>query len=247
MEVPVRDHLERRLDDLLTRVVELGERTDEMLGAALEALQDGDADAAGRVVAADVHVDRLDHEVQQLVVETIARHGPVGRDLRLLTATLRATLHLERMGDYAVNVARAAERSAPFPADVDLAAQLTEMGALAREVGRQAVQAFVHGDADLARAVPAMDDGVDRLNIGIFHRLVRLASADEHRLEWATRMILVARLIERYGDHGVDLAEQAIFVATGETVELSSNDPAGAPAGGSGRDPRDAQGPTSTR
>lgn len=247
MGVSVRDHLERRLDDLLTRVVELGERTDGMLGAALEALQDGDAGAAGRVVAADVHVDRLDHEVQQLVVETIARHGPVGRDLRLLTATLRVALHLERMGDYAVGVARAAQRSAPFPADGDLAAQLTEMGALARDVGRHAVQAFIHGDADLARTVPVMDDGVDRLNIGIFHRLVRLASADEHRLEWATRMILVTRLIERYGDHGVDLAEQAIFLVTGEIVELSSNDPDGPLIEAPSSDPRDAQGPTSTR
>jgi phosphate transport system protein len=221
----VREELDRRLDDLLTQVVELGERTDAMLGAALEALQDGDETAAARVVAADVDVDRIDADVQHVVVQTIARHGPVGRDLRLLTATLRASLHLERMGDYAVNVARAAERSAPFPADSELAAQLTEMGALAREVGRQAVRSFIHGDADLARSVPAMDDGVDRLNIGIFRRLVRLAAADEHRLEWATRMILVARLLERYGDHGVDLAEQTIFVVTGETVELSSNDP----------------------
>jgi phosphate transport system protein len=224
MGVSVRDHLEQRLDDLLTQVVELGERTDAMLGAALEGLRDGDGDVAARVVAADEEVDRLDREVQRSVVETIARHGPVGHDLRLLTATLRASLHLERMGDYAVNVARAAERSAPFPADPELAAQLAEMGSLAREVGRQAVQAYVHGDVELARDVPRADDGVDRLNIGIFHRLVRLASADEHRLEWATRMILVARLIERYGDHGVDLAEQAIFVVTGESVELGSGD-----------------------
>jgi phosphate transport system protein len=225
--VAVRDDLEQRLSDLLAHVVELGERSDAMLAAALEALRDGDARAADRVVAADPEVDRLDEEVQHRVVQAIALHGPVGRDLRLLTATLRASLHLERMGDYAVNVARAAQRSAPFPADQQLAEQLREMGTLAREVGQRAVQAFVHEDAELARQVPSLDDGVDRLNIGIFHRLVRLAAQDEHRLEWATRMILVARLLERYGDHGVDLAEQTLFVATGETVELSSNDPDG--------------------
>lgn len=221
----MRDDFAGRLDGLLAQVVELGERTDAMLGAALEALRDGDVAAAGRVVAADRDVDRLDRDLQQRVVEAIALHGPVGRDLRLLTATLRASLHLERMGDYAVGVARAAERSAPFPADADLAQQLAEMGELAREVGRQAVRAFVHGDEDLAREVPRSDHGVDRLDVGIFHRLVRLAAADEHRLEWATRMILVARLLERYGDHGVDLAEQAIFVASGETVELRRADP----------------------
>jgi phosphate transport system protein len=221
----VRTDFEHKLDDLLARVVELGERTDAMLGEACEALRDGDGPKADRVVAADRAVDLLDEEVQQGVLLTIALHGPVASDLRLLTAMLRASLHLERMGDYAVNVARAAKRSVTFPADDELAAQLTEMGDRAREVGRTAVTAFVHKDADLAATVPQLDDGVDRLNIGIFHRLVRLAAADEHRLEWATRMILVARLLERYGDHGVDLAEQAIFVATGEMVELSSNDP----------------------
>jgi phosphate transport system protein len=221
-EVGVREDLDRRLDELRTGVVELGERTDAMLAAALDSLRDGDEVAAAGVVAADADVDQLDHDVQQLVVETIARHGPVGHDLRLLTATLRASLHLERMGDYAVNVARAAQRSAPFPSDPELAQQLTEMGGLARGVGRQAVQAFAHGDVDLARGVPRADDGVDRLNVGIFHRLVRLAADDEHRLEWATRMILVARLLERYGDHGVDLAEQTVFVVTGEHEPLSS-------------------------
>ncbi|MTV26574.1 phosphate signaling complex protein PhoU [Nitriliruptoraceae bacterium ZYF776] len=221
----MRNDLDQVCDVLLGQVVEMGERAELMLGRALVALRDGDAAAARHVIDEDVEVDRLDGTVQAGVVAAIARHGPVGRDLRLLTAMLRASLHLERMGDYAVNVARAAERSLRYPSDPDLAAQLSEMGDLAREVGRDAVRAFVHGDADLATAVPRKDDGVDRLNIGIFHRLVRLAAEDEHRLEWATRMILVARLLERYGDHGVDLAEQTLFVVTGEQVELSSNDP----------------------
>jgi phosphate transport system protein len=222
----VRDELDHQLDDLLALVVELGERTDAMLGTALVALRDRDVDASAHVVLADRVVDRLDEQVQQGVVATIARHGPVGRDLRLLTALLRTSLHLERMGDDAVDVARAAERSAPFPADPELAAQLGEMGELARRVGRRAVQAFVHNDAELARTVPTLNGGVDRLNVGVFDRLVRLAAEDRGRLEWATRMILVARLLERYGDHGVDLAEQTVYVVTGRTVELRPDDPA---------------------
>lgn len=220
----MRDDLDQQLDDLLGRVVELGERTDVMLGNACRALCDGDIGLARAVIAADDEVDALDGAIQHGVVATIARHGPVGHDLRLLTATLRASLHLERMGDYAVGVARAAERSVSFPADEALAAQLREMGDLAREVGRTAARSFVHRDAALAQTVPELDDGVDRLDVGIFHRLVRLAAADEHRLEWATRMILVTRLLERYGDHGVDLAEQTLFVVTGRAVELRSAD-----------------------
>ena len=221
----MRDDLDRRLDGLLGRIVELGERTDAMLDDAIAALRDGDEARADQVVLADAEVDRLDREVQHQVVQALALHAPVARDLRLLMATIRATLHLERMGDYAVNVARAAKQSTTFPADPELAAQLREMGGLAREVGREAVRAFVHADERLARSIPLMDDKVDQLNIGIFQRLVRLAAADEQRLEWATRMILVVRLLERYGDHGVGLAKQALFVATGETFELSSNEP----------------------
>lgn len=221
----MRHDLDDKLDDLLARLVELGERTDAMLGDASTALHDGDAALADTVVAADRRVDLLDEEVQEGVLLTIALHGPVASDLRLLTGMLRASLHLERMGDYAVNVAKAAKRVVHHPADPDLAAQLAEMSDRAREVGRTAVRSFVHRDADLAGTVPHLDDGVDRLNIGIFKRLVRLAADDERRLEWATRMILVARLLERYGDHGVDLAEQTVFVVTGRSVELSSNDP----------------------
>lgn len=222
----MREDLDLRLDGIRERIIELGQRTDSMLENAVSALHDGDGALADEVVAADIAVDRLDAEVQEEVVRTIALHAPVGYDLRRLMATIRATLHLERMGDYAVNVARTAKRSTPYPADPHLADQLTEMGGLARDVGREAVRAFVHADERLARSIPQLDDGVDELNISIFHRLVRLAAADDQRLEWATRMILVARLLERYGDHGVDLAEQALFLATGESVELSSNDPA---------------------
>lgn len=226
MEAPVvRDALEKGLDELRQQLVDLGDRTDAMLDVALDALRDGDTSAAAQVVAADQAVDRLDQQIQQRVVEAIALHGPVGRDLRQLTATLRASLHLERAGDYAVNVARATERSVSYAGDSGLSAQLHEMGTLAREVCRLAVRSFVQGDVALARHVPVADDGVDQLNVGIFQRLVKLAAADDRRLEWATQMILVARLIERYGDHGVDLAEQTVFVVTGEPVELSSNDP----------------------
>lgn len=219
------NELEIQTEQLLGAVVEMGERADAMLAEALEALAGADAEAAQRVVEADGAVDRGYERVQHGVLAVVALHSPVGRDLRLLTALIHVSLHVERMGDYAVSVARTAERSAGFPADEDLTEQLVEMGQLAREVSRTAMRSFVHADADLARTVPTLDDGVDRLNAGIFHRLVRLAAEDEPQLEWATRMIGVARQLERYADHGVDVAEQTLFVATGEAKQLSSNDP----------------------
>jgi phosphate transport system protein len=218
----MRDELDRQLEDLLGQVVEMGRRADEMLGRALQAMQEGDLAAADAVIASDHALDRAYEQVQHGVLATIALHGPVGRDLRTLTGLLHVGLHAERMADYAVGVARTTKRADGLEADRDLLEQLVEMGELARTVGRDAITAYVQGDAELARAAARQDDAVDRLNVGIFQRLVRLAADGEDRLHWATRMIQLTRQLERYADHGVDIAEQALFVATGQHRELST-------------------------
>lgn len=219
----MRNDLEAQLADLVATVVEMSELVDQMLADAVSGLVKGDRSVASRVLEKERQVDRLYERVQNRVVAALALQGPVGRDLRQLTALIHVSLHLERMGDYALNVARTTERVQELTADAELSAQLSEMADLARRVGREGLRSFVNADVQLAREVPRFDDAVDRLNVGIFHRLVRLAT-DADRLEWATRMILLARLLERYGDHGVDIAEQAIFATTGDLVELSSND-----------------------
>ncbi|MFA9429789.1 phosphate signaling complex protein PhoU [Egicoccus sp. AB-alg2] len=220
----MRNDLQHQLDQLLTRVVAMAERADAMLGEALQAFELGDLQAARRVAEADAEVDRGYEQVQHGVLAAVALHGPVAGDLRLLTALIHVSLHVERMGDYAVGVARTVERVSDLPADAALTGQLLEMGARAREVARGSLQAFVHRDVDAAKACSRLDDDVDRLYLGIFHRLVRLAAEDEHRLQWATHMIQLVRQLERYADHGVDVAEQAVFAVTGQTIELSSFD-----------------------
>ncbi len=218
----MRDELDRQIDQLSSTVVTMGERADEMLGRALQALEEADLAAADVVIEADRVLDRAYEQIQNGVLATVALHGPVGRDLRLLTGLLHVSLHAERMADYAVGVARTVKRVAGQEPDPDLLEQLIEMGELSRGVGRQAMAAFVQADTEQAETASRLDDGVDRLNAGIFRRLVRLAASDEDRLEWATRMIQLTRQLERYADHGVDIAEQAVFVATGKNRELSS-------------------------
>ncbi|MGA0830187.1 MAG: phosphate signaling complex PhoU family protein, partial [Nitriliruptoraceae bacterium] len=165
-------------------------------------------------------VDDLYARVHDTVFATVARQAPVGRDLRTLTSFLHAGLHLERMADYAGSVARAARRSRALSPDADLLAQLGEMGRAAQEVCRAAMRALVAADADQARDVTRVDDAVDRLNLGIFRRLIAVAAEDDGLLPWAAHMIGVARLLERYADHGVDIAEQIIFAVTGRSEDL---------------------------
>lgn len=221
----MRDELDRQLDHLSSTVIAMGERADDMLARALVAMRDGDLAATEVVIESDRALDRAYEQIQHGVLATVALHGPVGRDLRRLTGLLHVSLHTERMGDYAVGVARTTQRAADHAPDPDLLEQLVEMGELARDVGRKAIAAFTAGDAEMANVAARADDAVDRLNAGIFQRLVRLAGEDEERLFWATRMIQLTRQLERFADHGVDIAEQALFVATGENRELSTGAP----------------------
>lgn len=214
--------LELQIDQLRSSVIAMGERADAMMGDALRALEHDDLAGADLVIEADAALDRAYEQVQHGVLAIVALHGPMGRELRLLTSLIHVSLHLERMGDYAVNVARTFQRSAAFSGDLALTEQLLEMGILAREVGRLALHAFVREDATLAHEVATMDERVEELNGGIFQRLVHLAADSEDRLEWATRMIQLTRQLERFAAHGVDVAEQAVFVSTGEAVELGS-------------------------
>lgn len=218
----MRNDFHARLDQLLRDLVAMSEVADDMLHGALLSLQGhDDAVRAQDVIDRDQEVDRRYGEIQRGILNTIALQAPVASDLRRLSAMVHVNIHVERMGDYATNVARMAQRSASYPDTPQLVDQLVEMGELARQVARQGMRAFVQEDLELARSVAPLDEDVDRLDLGIFHRLVEAAGSGEEQLEWATRMILVARNIERYGDHGVDLAEQAIFSATGSLVELA--------------------------
>lgn len=226
----MRNHFHAEIDHLVDALVGMGELVDEMLARGVRALVRRELALADEVMRADDEVDARYVAVQNRIVRTLALQAPVASDLRLLSAMLHVNIHLERMGDYAVNVARMAKLAADYPDEPELADQLREMAEIAIQVGQEAVASFAQRDVDRAQHLPLLDDSVDQLNIGVFKRLVKLASEDESRLEWATHMILVARQIERWSDHAVDIGEATIFAVTGEMVELSSNTPA--PGGG---------------
>jgi phosphate transport system protein len=221
----MREELDRSIGELRGMLVDMSERADDMLGRAVAALTEGDRVRAEEVIYADRAVDQRHVEVQHGVLTTVALQAPVGRDLRLLTAFLHTGLHLERMADYGVSVARAAIRLLQMPREESIVELLGEMAADARDVGRTAIRALIALDEELARSVAVADDRVDRLEMRIFEELVGAAGADASRLPWAAEMIGLSRRIERYADHGVDIAEQAVFAITGITVELMGNDP----------------------
>lgn len=212
-----------RLARIEDRVLGMGDQVLQMAERAMTALVTEDRAIAAEVIRADDQVDRECVAVQDDILTTLALQAPVASDLRLVAALLHANIHTERMGDLCVNVARASHRAEGVSGDSDLLAQIQEMGQHARRVGRRAFEVFAARDVDAARELPALDDPVDQMNRSLFRRLVALAAQDEQQLDWALRMVLVARYLERFGDHAVDVGEQAIFAVTGEIVELASN------------------------
>jgi phosphate transport system protein len=205
----------------------------ESLGRTLAALRDRDLELAELVVADDDRIDGRYVEVHQGVLSLIARQAPVATDLRVVAALLDVIGHVERMGDQCVNIAKVIPLAGAPPRDDGGMLELVlDMGVRAKELVLKARAAFERRDVAGAEDLVRLDDVLDRLNRGSVPLALKLAG-DERSLEWAVRMVQVARWLERIGDHAVDIGEQAAFVATGHLREFTdASHPELRPAGG---------------
>jgi phosphate transport system protein len=224
----MRAAFDQELTGLRAQLVELGELVQAQLDHALAALATGDADAIQGIVGRDRRIDQLSAEIDWGLVRTLACQAPVASDLRLVAGLLHVNEHLERMGDLCVNLARAMPELVERPPPAEVRATLTQMGAAVRRVVQAAVASLADADAAAAERLPALDATVDRLNDRIFGQLEQIT--DPTAVGWATRVVLVARFLERLGDQAVDVGEQVCFIVTGEVRELQPPKAARTPA-----------------
>jgi phosphate transport system protein len=224
----MRAAFDQELARLQARLVELGELVQTQLDRALAALATGDPDAIQGIVVGDQQIDQLSAEIDWGLLRTLACQAPVASDLRLVAGLLHVNEHLERMGDLCVNLARATPELVERPPPADMQATLTQMGAAVHRVVDAALACFADSDRAGAERLPALDATVDRLNDHIFGQLEQIT--DPNAVAWATRLVLVARFLERLGDQAVDVGEQVCFIATGEVRELQPPKAARTPA-----------------
>jgi phosphate transport system protein len=184
------------------------------LDAVLRALVERDYEAAGEVILDDDKVDEIYLETETRILNLLALQAPVAGDLRLVSAILHSNIHVERMGDLCVNIAKFVRNRQPYPSDSPMIERIQDMGARAAEMLELALSAFSQRNVDLAEQLPEKDNALDRLNRGMLEDLKRYVD-DDSSFEWATNLILVARYLERFGDHCVDIAEQVAFLVTG--------------------------------
>jgi phosphate transport system protein len=215
-----RTHFHEELESLELDVLAMGELAERALGRAVGVLGDWEPVEADAITAHDDEIDDRYLSVERRWLELLALQTPVATDLRLLTAILHINLHLERIGDMAVNIVKIARETAALPANQTILAHLREMTDIVRPMIRTSLAAFVRRDLKLATSLPKLDDPVDRLNRNMY-REVAACAGNEPMLEWAVRMMIVSRQLERAGDHAVDIAEQVAFLLTGQFQEFT--------------------------
>ena len=211
------DREERQIKDGILR---MGSLVEAQIRGGVRSFVEGDLGIAQRIIDGDRAINEAQREVTDTIAMTIATQGPVARDLRFLLALNHVAFELERIGDHASSIAKQVrwlveDRSLP------VASELGGMGNVAADLVAGILRALVDIDDQLARNVAARDDEIDHGYRAVFAEVVREMRADPAVVERGTRLILAAHWIERIGDRVTNIAEDIVYLATGEVEDLN--------------------------
>jgi phosphate transport system protein len=216
----VRGAYDRELADAKDNVLRMGSLVEEQIRAAIAALISHDADAALKVIIDDRQINEVQRRATALIAATIATQNPVARDLRFLMTLDHVSYELERMGDHASSVAKQARKLAPFAPLKDY----VHLPLLGERVAIQVhgiIRALVDVDQVEARRVAVLDDDVDSLYHQIFDEVLVLMRDDPANVEPGTRILFASHYLERIGDRVTNIAEDIVFLASGEVEDLN--------------------------
>lgn len=208
---------EQQLTSLREQVLFMGACVEELLTGAVEAFQERDTERARRVATLDRQVDRLEVDIDDACLQVLARRQPVASDLRFVTTALKVVTDLERIGDLATNICA---RVIELGAHTSSAGRETigKMADTTRSMLRDALDAFVAGDALRAQAVIERDARVDKLYADLFPLLIARMTLQPEIVDQAMRVLSIAKHLERIADHATNLAEMVVFMVKGEDV-----------------------------
>ena len=219
----IRGVLEKKIQMLQNEILVLGSMVENAILASVSALQKRDIEASKRIYAADRQINERRFKLENECIALIATQQPMARDIRVLAAILEVLTELERMGDYAKGIARInvlIGKETLIKPLVDI----PEMAEITVDMLHRALLAFVEADEHAARQIPDEDDKVDELYNRIYRELVAFMIDNGDAIDKANYMLWVAHNLERTADRVTNICERAIYVATGEMVELSTSD-----------------------
>jgi len=195
---------------------EMGDKVKKNLELAVEALIFQDVNKAAKVIAHDDVIDDMDYDIEHKALEIISLQQPLSEDLRILAGVLRIGKDLERIGDYAVNIAETCQSLAGSGDYFKPLVDIPRMSRMAVEMLVNGLTALNNRDLELARKVILADDDIDELYASLYRELVDYMKKSQSYVEQASHLTFVARYLERVGDHTVNIAEMTIYMVTGQ-------------------------------
>ena len=209
---------DEELNQMTGTILRMGGMVEQQLADAITALVKRDPELAARVIQDDKPVDRLEHEVDHLVMRLLALRQPMAVDLRLITASLKISSDLERIGDYAANVAkRASALSQVEP--MRPVAVIPRMSLIVQGMIKDVLDAYMGRDVDKALDVWRRDEEVDEIYNSLFRELLTYMMEDPRHITPCTHLLFIAKNIERMGDHATNIAETISFLITGTPLD----------------------------
>ncbi|NLG98090.1 MAG: phosphate signaling complex protein PhoU [Chloroflexi bacterium] len=220
-----RETLDRQVRHLQDEVLLLGSMVEQAMLQSVDALKNRDLATARRIYNEDPLINEKRYAIENAILILIATQQPMARDLRMLAAILEVITELERMGDYAKGIAKVNMRLGDFEFDPSLNfAEFSTMADLAVGMLHRALGAFIAENAQLAHEIPAEDDAVDALYNKVYRDLVGAMIANPDIIDQANLLMWVAHNIERMADRVTNICERTVFIATGELMEMDTDD-----------------------
>ncbi len=209
----MRSRFDRQLEQLHHEMIEMGALCEEVIALAFSALTEENPQLAASVAPRDRAIDRKERDIEALCLRLLLQQQPVARDLRQISAALKMITDMERIGDQAEDIAEIVG----FLDGQSLGMQplLKSMAEAVIHMVSGSVDAYVRGDVPLAESVIAQDDGVDNAFLSVKEQLIHRIARDPGQGEAALDLLMIAKYLERIGDHATNLAEWVIFAVTG--------------------------------
>lgn len=210
-------HLHREIDHLKQLLLKLSANVEESVYLSVVALTERDEELAQKVIDADSEIDLMEVEVEEECLKALALHQPVAVDLRFIVSVLKINNDLERIGDQAVNIAESAivlAEKYPQPIPYDLSGMAKKTQAMLKK----SLDSLVNADATRARQVCEADDEVDDMLKGMFRDFIQMVDTDTSKTDFLLRLLSAARQLERIADLATNIAEDVIYLVSGEIV-----------------------------
>lgn len=209
------------LDDLKERLLVMAGMAEQAIQRSIEAYTTRDLNLCELVFRSEPAINRLEREIDQMALDLLAMEQPMAIDLRFILSVIRINADLERVGDQAVNIAVRVREMGAF-ANIDLPVDIPKLASLSAAMVRKALQAFIEADAELAQSVLTLDDQVDEMNDAAFYSLSNLIKENADLTPQSLNALIIARNLERVGDHATNIAEDVIFWVRGFDIRHNS-------------------------